>query len=369
MRRCLSLGIMMLAAQWCVAASFHLPRLQKMAESVHLQINDSILTPDVELDSVAFYMDKVLYIRTDGFGDVSHLGYRLFPQFVRANYKGFPIFDFLERYLLELDLRLDGKDAALRMDIDQVVVFKGSLQMLHQLKNCSAINVDIEEIARKMYRFKLQMDGNELVVVIPADNQLLFGGNLRELEQSFISGVNRMITIEAESLIQNWDAALVKSRKDEMVIDGGYYRIKEIRGDIYLTFRKGHRQLLMDRKSPIHSVSNMMLTGIVPQNVPLQLDFHVYGNKIDRQQVSLQQFVDYCKNEGCKLYFGAKKLTDTELTGTLFAYNEKFAYTHMLTASIPLNILEGGLSPIKGQAYIYIPLHDITENYIGNISK
>lgn len=96
----------------------------------------------------------------------------------------------MERYLLELDLRLDGKDAALRMDVDQVVVTKGSLQMLHQLNHQISLQVNIDEMTHKMYRLDLDMGGKVMTVVIPADNQLLFGGNLIELEQAFINGVN-----------------------------------------------------------------------------------------------------------------------------------------------------------------------------------
>ena len=126
---------MMLVTQWCVATSFRLPLLAKIAEAVHLQVADSILTPSTEIENVFSYNGRNLYLRTDAFGEVSQIGYRLFPIYIREKYKGIPIFDFLERYLLELDLRLDGKDAALRMDVDQVVVTKGSLQMLHQLNH------------------------------------------------------------------------------------------------------------------------------------------------------------------------------------------------------------------------------------------
>lgn len=344
---------MMLVTQWCVATSFRLPLLAKIAEAVHLQIADSILTPSTEIENVFSYNGRNLYLRTDAFGEVSQIGYRLFPIYIREKYKGIPIFDFLERYLLELDLRLDGKDAALRMDVDQVVVTKGSLQMLHQLNHQISLQVNIDEMTHKMYRLDLDMGGKVMTVVIPADNQLLFGGNLIELEQAFINGVNRMIAIDSDALIQNWDTPLAKDRQMDLVIDGGFYRIEEIRGDIYLTLRNGHRQLQMDRKNPIHSVSNMMLTGIAPQKIPLQIDFHVYGNKTDHQQIYLQQFVDYCKSEGCKLYFGTKTLSDTVMTGTLFAYNEKYAYTHMLSATIPLKILRA--SPDRSQVMpIYI---------------
>lgn len=364
MKRYVLIVTMMLVTQWCVATSFRVPRLAKIATAVHLQVTDSLLCPDVELDSIAFFNGMALYIRTDGFGDVSQIGYRLFPKYIKDTNKDIPIFDFLERYLLELDLHLDGKSVAQRMDIDQVVVTNGTLDMLYQLNSQKFLQVNIEEIPRKMYRLNLQIGEKVLIAVIPTDSQLLFGGNILELEQAFIGRVNRMITVDNDALINNWDAVITNNRNDYMVIDGGFYRIEDIRGDIYLTQRKGNRQLLMDRKSPMHSVSNMMLTGLTPQNVHLQVDYHVYGNKINHQQVSLQQFVDYCKSEKCKLYFGTKTLTDTEITGTLFAYNEKYAYTHMLSVTIPLDILEGAQSQITGHAYVYIPLHDITEKYI-----
>lgn len=364
MIRIIVIVIMALAVQWCVATSFHLPRLQKIATSIDMQVADSLLLPNKEVDSVAIVKGRAVYLRTDCFGDVAHIGYRLFPQCLRERYRGVPIFDFLERYLLELDLRIDGRDPDSRMDIDHVVVSKGTLQLLHQLNSQTTLSATVDEITRKMYRLELNVGGQELIAVIPADNQLLFGGNLIELEQSFISGVNRMIAFGSDAVIHNWGKMEAKNREGDLVVDGGVYRIEEIRGDIYLTKHNGKRQLLIDRKSPLRSVSNMMLTGIAPQEVTLLIDFHVYGNKRDRRQVTLQQFVAYCKSEGCQLYFGTKTLTDSLMTGTLFAYNEKYAYTHMLSATIPLDILEGSGQPIRGHAYVYIPLHDITEKYI-----
>lgn len=360
---------MMWAAQTSVATSYCLPRLAKMAAAVHLQVSDERLSPDAEIDSVAFFQGRPIYLRTNSFGDVAQLGYRLFPSAIKEQHKGIPVFDFLERYLLELDLRLDGKEAPLRMDIDQVTVVKGSLQMLHQLKSQAQIQLNVDEITRKMYRVEVVIGQQVLTVVIPADSQLLYGGNIIELEQSFVDGINRIIAISPEALINNWDAVQAQRSKNLLVIDGGYYRIEDIRGDIYLTVRRGQRQLLLDRRSPMHSVSNMMLTGVSPYGADLRIDFHVYGNSRYQRQTTLQQFVDYCKSEGCQLYFGTKTLTTTELTGTLFAYNEKYAYTHMLSVTVPLTVLESANSLITGHAYVYVPLHDITEQYINNASR
>lgn len=84
-----------------------------------------------------------------------------------------------------------------------------------------------------------------------------------------------------------------------------------------------------------------MLTGQFQYVIPMHLRIDKYGYKAEETDITLQQFIDYCKNEGCKLYFGIKTMNEKTLTGTLFAYNEKMAYNHVLSVSIPLNILDG----------------------------
>lgn len=364
MRLLLTILAMVLASQISVATPYRLDCFRQIANALAFQIPDSMRRPYTDIDSVAVYHGQNVYVRCDGFAEVSQIGYRLFSQAVRDANMGVPVFDFLERYLLELDLSIGEKNAALRMDVDGVVVTQGSLQMLRQLTPQTSLSLRVEEIPRKMYRLHCSFNGKTIQVTIPADSQLLFGGNIIELEQLFMSGVRRMMTLSGEDLIAEWQSEAVKSGDDMLVVEGGTYRIDAIRGDIYLTKRRGRRQLLMDAKSPMRSISNLMLTGAGQQDVPLHVDFHVYGNKRNTMEVTLQQYIAYCKAEGCKLYFGTKTLTDSVLTGTLFAYNEKYAYTHMLSVTVPLSVISDGTGTISGHAYVYIPLHDITEKYI-----
>ena len=363
MKYCLTILATVLAAFSNAATPFCTPRLEKISKVLNLTLPEK-LQANVVKDSISTFKGRTIYLRTNEFGDVSQIGYRLFSKSMRDNYSNSPCFDFFERYLLELDLRLDGKEPALRMDIDQIVVIKGSLQMLYSLMDASSVSFEQEEIPNKMYRTTWTIDGSELKITFPMDSQLLLGGNIIDLEKMFKRDVQRFLSISGDAIINDWYSSKVNRIKDDLVIDGGYYQIEAISGDLYLSNRYNHRNLICSRNSPIKSVSNIMLTGISNKDIPMKLALKMYGNKTDTIDITLQQYIAYCKNDNCKLYFGTKVLTDSTLTGTLFAYNDRYAYTHMLSVVFPLDILDGGDNPLLGTAYIFIPLHDITEKYL-----
>ena len=358
----------MLAVSIDAATLFRLPRLKQISDALKLSVPDYIAI-NMEIDSITFNKGKVIHLRTNSLGDVDHIGYHLFPDSIRYLYRNLPIFDFLERYLLEIDLRLDEKSPELRMDLDQVIVTKGSFETLRDLSPYDNINIVIDEIPQKMYHLKISFNYQEVNMTFPSDCQLMLGGTIIDMENMFERDSKRMMSIFGNDIINEWDSNKMRNREGDIIIDGGHYLIDEIRGDLFFRRRNNRRELLFNKRSPIRSVSNILLTGIAPCELPLDLRMVKYGNKVDTIEISLQQYVAYCKSEGCKMYYGTKTVTDSVITGTLFAYNEKYSYTHMLSVSFPLAILDGEVSPIIGKAYVYIPLHDITEKYINKKTK
>ncbi len=344
------------------ATPFHTPRLAKIAHSIHIHLTD-IFSANTFIDSVAYVNGKDIHIHTNGLGDVDHIGYNLFSQELRNLQGNSPVFDFLERYLLELDLQLDERSSAVRMDADQVTFAKGDIQMLRQLTPKTDINLDIDVMPRKMYRVTCEFDKQEVRVIFPSTNELLIGANMIELEDIFKRDVQRMVSITADAVIYNWADANVSCSDDILIIDGGMYLSKMIRGDIYLKEQNGIRKLLCNRQNAARSISNIMLTGIFDRDILLKMEIDKYGSKKDSVEITLQQFISYCKAEGCKLYFGIKTISEDILTGTFFAYNERYSYDHMLTITFPFNILEGCDESVKGKVYTYIPLHTVADQY------
>lgn len=353
MRIILTLVWILLAACAQAANGFYTHRLEKMAKA----LNKPSLSPTEVISAYG----KPLRIRTNAYGDVSHIGYKLFNDKLMQLHGASPVFDFLERYLLELDMRLDGRAPLERMDIDQVVITKGSLQLLHAITPDSPFTID--EIKRRMYRVKWTVKGQTVSLTFPADCQLLIGANAVELEEMMKRDMQRLIPLTSSEIIETWSYAKATRSKDMLIIENGKYLSDMIRGDIYLTELHGKRQLYCSRKNTSISISNIMLTGLFSRIIPMKLRIDRYGYKADEIDITLQQFVDYCKNEGCKLYFGIKTIDSNTLTGTLFAYNEKMAYNHVLSVKIPLELLDGAEAKITATAYAYIPLQNVTEKF------
>ena len=124
-------------AQQGVANTFRTTLLERMAMAIG--IVSSELPANSDMDSVAVVKNKPIHVRTNAWGDVVHIGYSMFNSELVAHYHNPYIFDFIERYLLELDLGLDKRDIETRMRIDCVTMVKGRLWQLRSVTPLSDI--------------------------------------------------------------------------------------------------------------------------------------------------------------------------------------------------------------------------------------
>lgn len=354
------------AALTCAATPFYSPRLSRIAKAIKLVLPDC-MEPNANIDSVGSYRNKVLRIRTNALGDVCHIGYKLFPDELFAANGGSPIFAFLERYFLELDLGLDGKTAVQRMDVDQVVLTKGTLGLM------SAVNeqcpFSIEEVKRRMYRITWTVRQKQLSLTFPADCQLLTGCNAIQLEAIIKRDVPRFQPERSEVILQDWTKAKKSVSHELQIWDNGTYLSESIYSKLYFATLDGKQMLYNSPRNVSVSVGNIMQTGISCTPLPMNLLIDKYGYKVDTLRVLLPQFLAYCHAEGCKVFIGVKTIAKDSLSGTLFIYNEKMAYNHVLSFIFPIEILSGRQGVIKARLYGYIPLQNVTEKFFNPYKK
>lgn len=351
--------MVLLTSQLCHAQTYRTERLKQIASALSLRL-PADLKPSTDLGTVANRGGKEIYATTNAYGEVNHIGYRLFAPELAAHYQNEPLFQFIERYLLELDLRIDGKTADVRMDVDQVVFTRGTTALLRTLTPKTNFSFDMEEIRNRFYRLTWTFDpeNKEVSMVIPANCQLIIGANAVELEQMAVRDIQRAVKMAPQDILQRWAEAKGFRGEHSLILDGGAYMSRYIRGDLYVSETEGRNHPVCTPWQPMQSVSNLMLTGIADKEFPLALTMNRYGGKRDQMDVTLSQYIAFCLAEGCKLYFGVKKQTDTELTGALFAYNQRFAYTHLLDVTFPLSLLSDQTATgdrIRCMAYVYIP--------------
>ena len=345
--------------QLCHAQTYRTERLRQIASTLSLRLPADVKS-SADLGTVANRGGKDIYAATNAYGEVSHIGYRLFAPELAAHYQNEPLFQFIERYLLELDLRIDGKTADVRMDVDQVVFTRGTTTLLRSLTPQANFSFEMEEIRNRFYRltWTLEAEGKEVSMVIPANCQLIIGANAVELELMAVRDIQRAVAMNPQDILERWADAKGFRGEHVLVLDGGAYMSRYIRGDLYVSETEGRNHPVCTPWQPMQSVSNLMLTGIANREFPLALTMNRYGGKCDLLNVNLSQYIAFCLAEGCKLYFGVKKQTATELTGALFAYNQQFAYTHLLDVTFPLSLLSEPKATGEGircMAYVYIP--------------
>ena len=328
---------MVVAVPLIAATTYRTERLKQIASALALRLSNDP-QPGADLGTVANRNGKDIYAVTDQYGEVSHIGYRLFaPQ-------------------------LAEKAPDLRMDVDQVVFTRGNPALLRTLTPESNFSFDLEEIRNRFYRLTWTLggtEGREVSLVIPANCQLIMGANAIELEQLAERDILRATPFDRKTVLNRWAESEGFRGEGVLILDGGAYMSRYIRGDLYISEQLGRDHPVCTLWQPIQSVSNLMLTGIGPGIYPLALTMNRYGGKRDLLDVTLSQYIAFCLSEGCKLYFGVKQKNDTAVTGALFAYNAKYAYTHLLDVTFPISLL--GDKPAENErirctAYVYIPL-------------
>ena len=118
------------------------------------------------------------------------------------------------------------------------------------------------------------------------------------------------------------------------------------------------------------SVANVMTCGSGTYDYLLDVKLDKYGYDTEDFTISLRQWLSLCQMEGCKLYWGTKKVEEDRVTGIVLALNSQMAYNHMLSVSFPTVLLahpKGEVVPhIKARLYAYIPLHYMTEKFFNS---
>lgn len=339
---------------------FRTERLARMAKAMSLEIPD-ILPANMDNDSTWSYGGHRLRVKTNAFGDVSNIGYRMFDSKSDFYFHRFFLFDFVERYALELDLHLDKHDAALRMSIDNVVCVEGNVGMLAKVTPETPVSMD--EITLRMFRMVWTVGGKTLKMTFPLDNQLIVGANDAELEDVFERDVKRVMPISEEDALDEWKDAKIYRSDSLLIAEMGQHLNPMIRGDIYLEEHNGKRSVVNDANKPLQTTKNVLLTGVFSHDIPLKLTTDRYGYRETTIDITVQQLVALCRLEGCQLYVGIKTSDKEHITATVFALNSGMAYSHVISVDFPLDILQGSDSAAKATVYAYIPLHNVGENF------
>ena len=269
---------------------------------------------------------------------IDHIGLYLFSEELRQMGKS-PIFDFLERYFLQLKYPPQIKSMQNMICDDQFKFLSGNLESVDNILLTDGFSYNYDN-----HRYQATWNRNDstlLSVSFPVEYELISGENKIEAENNLVSDIrNTKVVIPT----------------DKPVIKKDHYLSEQITNQLYLS--KG--KLVSSERHPAESSANMMLSLQTEGDFQIKITKVSYGFKKTVFEVPLKQWIAFCQSQGCELYFGLENLTDKdEVEGVVMAVNAAENYNHVLTVRIPSDIIETKSGTIEARLYPYVPTHNV----------
>ena len=333
------------ARLWTIASRLELPGLDTLSVGLHKHY---------------FYRSHAIAVRINEWHEVEHIGLQLFAEQQKLK-DSRVVYDFIERYLLECDL-LKGTEAMVHLNLDRVNFIHGNAEAVFDLRGDEKFILSC--LDTKTYTAEwLQGNETKLSFSFEMDFQLISGCNLIELEQLYLYRLNRF---QAKPKYEELDILLFPDSTTYYVKRGESFIIDKIRNDCYYRKEGNEWNLIIDSNQPIRSIANIVQNSEAAKGYQLHLTLDRYGYRLSRDTVCFADWLEYCRSEGCRPYFGMKQKKGSNYEGTVFMVNETCGYLHMLSLVFPSDALEDQKGVIVGRLFVYVPIHNVTENFFNN---
>lgn len=268
---------------------------------------------------------------------VSHIGLWLFGEGVR-NIDNTPVFDFLERYFLQLKYPPTVKTAQKMISDDQFRFVTGSLNTVDDIRPTDNFGFSYD---KHFYTATWNRDGQPLLsVTFPVEYELISGENKIEAENNLLSDIQQTTSVTSKP----------KTAQDPHYIN-----------DLFsnrLYYQKG--TLVSSERHPAETVSNMLLSLQAKGKYDINMTQVSYGFKKTVFKVSLRQWLAFCQNNGCHLYVGIEDIKENgDVSAVVLAVNEAENYNHVLTVTVPSDVLQRQQGTLEARLYPYVPTHNV----------
>ena len=357
-RSILLIALLWFTAAGAVCATFATPRLQRMASALGMDCTG--LSQGVHHNRQ--HMAHPLTVRVNGYDEVEHIGFQIFPDDV-AQLSSLPIYDFLERHLLERLLFRPGTEDDFRLTHEHVTCVAGNWDTVLRLDGSEVFTEDHSDFRRYMATWSDEGGNALLSIQFDMDCQLILGCNAIELEQRFAQRLQRQN-------VRTGDAPQPHGFDDRLVCAAPMdtFLIAEISNSLhYSRAAVSEAWSLTDNADATRAtLANLLMATSGMRDVPLHLTLDCYGYRKMNVETTLLALKQMCTADGCQFYFGIKdKRGNAEAYDALVVMvNRTAGYLHSFNASVPQGTLRGDDCAVTGRLTPYIPLHNVSGRFL-----
>lgn len=343
--------------------SFATDQLKEMSQVMQLSAQLDSLSPN---DTLCLkYQDKDVIVRTKN-NRVNHIGYCIFTPEQRSSMQS-PVFDFLERYVLTLDLPLKRvKPINNQLAEDGISFSGGEISSMPHLYNDSTLNLSVSLIEDKKYNVSWEKDNiPTFSIEFPASYDLLHGTEMSENERRLAEDLKSAPKIEYKSKQVAKEQLLPNFFINYYILPGESYYLDNLNSNKYYKQDSvnGGYSLIFNPHYPIESISNLFTSGEINCDYKVDVTLKQYGFKQTQFTIPVNNFISYFFEQGCKAFFGLKEYTDKKIVGLLIMLNRAEGYCHTIRITADTDILDDSTGNFKARIVSYIPVSRIKSLY------
>ena len=335
MKRSIIYIIMCMAAilQTTAQTTFRTSELERLATAVSL---DAQALPEGWSHPTASSLRLSVHTKDK---TIDHIGLCLFSDELRSVGKS-PVFDFLERYFLQMKFPPQSKSLLNMIRDDQFRFLTGKPETIDVILTSDNFSFEYDH---HRYHAAWSRNGKTLLSVsFPVEYELISGENKIEAED------NLQADIRSTKIVQPSDA--MPALKNDSCYSADFTN------RLYYL----NNELVVSPQHPIESAANMMLSLNAQGSYALNMTQVSYGFRKTVFEVPLRQWIAFCQSRGCELYFGVENMDPLgDVDCVVLAVNTSENYNHVLTVRIPQNVIEAKEGTVEARLYPYVPTHNV----------
>lgn len=302
--------------------------------------------------------------RYDNRHTIINLGLRLFSSEAKEAYAS-DVYDFLERYFLELLTWKDKSTLAQKLYDDKVIFVTGSIESICDIDE--TMDYSINRVDNKYYELSwMKKDRTVLLsVAFPIQYELLLGMPQVEIANTMydrIVGAPKYTEVVVPDTIQHLDGNIYRT----MPLSS--YQLEDVNNALYFKNDNGKYSLLVDTVFINNSATNVM-QQVSCCNNPIKMEQSVYGFKTLNYTITLSQWINYCHSASLTTYAAIEEEYDDALKVLVVAESKDLGYNHLLSFIVPRNFIQQPSAEIKCKMSAFIPTHNVKNLYQQYVDK
>lgn len=301
--------------------------------------------------------------------DMDAQSFRLFSPEVKTDYPSV-VYDFLERYLFELDsLERKGVQTRQRIDDDKVVFIKGSALTANEITTDMIFTMNIAE--GKSYRvcWSDTTGHTILELAFPMSYELILGKPKHiietELKHAILNAPDyNWKEIDTLCLLKSTDDCYTQDFIENYYIESlstATYYSKDSLGVFYPTF---------DNRDKWHSAANLFMGAIqYCSDYSLLVKQNLYGFQKDTYRVPLGKWLGYCQSMKMTTFFAVEEEREDGIKALIIAQSQDLGFNHVLSVIIPEDFISSKNCVLKATVNAYVPTQNVKDLYQQYVDK